>query len=108
MMDRTKTIPVIGWFVKACNVASDIQAYRFCKKIYKFVFLTQDYDRKELEKFWHEYSEVNQENVRGFVQEFERTEFQSISNEQVYSALKAHKLDIGSLEGDIYTKKCLK
>lgn len=55
-------VPVIGWFVKACNVASDIQAYRFCKKIYKFVFLTQDYDRKELEKFWHEYSEVNQEN----------------------------------------------
>lgn len=48
------------------------------------------------------------ENVRGFVQEFERTEFQSISNEQVYSALKAHKLDIGSLEGDIYTKKCSK
>lgn len=55
-------IPVIGWFVKACNVASDIHSYRFCKKIYKFVFLTQNYDREELNKFWHEYSEANQEN----------------------------------------------
>ena len=55
-------VPVIGWFVKACNVAYDIQAYRFCKKIYKFVFLTQNYDREELNKFWHEYSEANQEN----------------------------------------------
>lgn len=48
------------------------------------------------------------ENVRGFVQEFERTEFQSLSNEQVYSALKVHKLDIGSLEGDTYLRKCSK
>ena len=55
-------VPVIGWFVKACNVASDFQAYRFCKKIYKFVFLTQNYDREELNKFWHEYSSANQEN----------------------------------------------
>lgn len=55
-------IPVIGWFAKACNVASDIQAYRFCKKIYKFVFLTQKCDREDLNKFWHEYSDANQEN----------------------------------------------
>ena len=47
-------------------------------------------------------------NVRGFVQEFERTDFQSISNEQVLAALKAHKLDIGSIEGDTYMKKCSK
>ena len=55
-------VPVIGWFVKVCNVASDIQAYRLCKKIYKFVFLTQEFDKVELNKFWHEYSVVNQEN----------------------------------------------
>lgn len=55
-------VPVIGWFVKACNVASDIQSYRFCKKIYRFVFLTQQYDREELDKFWHEYSVANKEN----------------------------------------------
>ncbi len=47
-------------------------------------------------------------NVRGFVQEFERTDFQSISNEQVQNALKAYKLDIKSLEGDTYLKKCSK
>lgn len=47
-------------------------------------------------------------NVRGFVQEFERTDFQSISNEQVQTALKTHKLDISSLEGNIYMKKCHK
>lgn len=55
-------VPVLGWFVKACNVASDIQAYRFCKKIYKFVFLTQKYDRDELNKFWREYAIANKEN----------------------------------------------
>ena len=55
-------VPVIGWFVKACNVASDIQAYRFCKKIYRFVFLTQEYDREKLDKFWQEYSAANQED----------------------------------------------
>lgn len=55
-------VPVFGLFVKACNVISDIQAYRFCKKIYRFVFLTQEYDREELNKFWHEYSTSNQEN----------------------------------------------
>ena len=55
-------VPVFGFFVKACNVVSDIQTYRFCKKIYKFVFLTQEYDREELDKFWHEYSAANQEN----------------------------------------------
>lgn len=55
-------VPVFGLFVKACNVVSDIQAYRFCKKIYKFVFLTQEYDREELDKFWHEYSAANLEN----------------------------------------------
>lgn len=55
-------VPVIGWFVKVCNVASDIQAYRFCKKIYRFIFLTQEYDIKELNKFWHEYSAANEEN----------------------------------------------
>lgn len=47
-------------------------------------------------------------NVRGFVQEFERTDFQSISNEQVQNALNAYKLDIKSLEGDTYLKKCSK
>lgn len=47
-------------------------------------------------------------NVRGFVQEFERTDFQSISNAQVQAALIAHKLDINSLEGDTYLKKCSK
>ena len=47
-------------------------------------------------------------NVRGFVQEFERTDFQSISNAQVQAALTAHKLDIRSLEGDTYLKKCSK
>ena len=55
-------VPVFGLFVKACNVVSDIQAYRLCKKIYKFVFLTQEYDREELDKFWHEYSAANLEN----------------------------------------------
>ena len=48
------------------------------------------------------------DNVRGFVQEFERTDFQSISKEQVQAALKAHKLDISSLEGNVYMKKCHK
>lgn len=47
-------------------------------------------------------------NVRGFVQEFERTDFLSISNEQVQSALKAHKLNISSLEGNVYMMKCHK
>ena len=48
------------------------------------------------------------DNVRGFVQEFERTAFSSITQDQVISALKAHKLDIKSLEGDTYIKKCYK
>ena len=47
-------------------------------------------------------------NVRGFVQEFERTDFQSISNAQVQAALTAHKLDIKSIEGDTYFEKCSK
>jgi len=47
-------------------------------------------------------------NVRGFVQEFERTDFSSLSSEEVHSALKAHKLDLPSLEGDTYMKKCTK
>lgn len=47
-------------------------------------------------------------NVRSFVQEFERTDFQSISNAQVQAALTAHKLDIKSLEGDSYLKRCSK
>ena len=47
-------------------------------------------------------------NVRGFVQEFERTDFQSISSAQVQAALTTHKLDIKSLEGDTYLKKCSK
>lgn len=47
-------------------------------------------------------------NVRGFVQEFERTDFQSISSAQVQAALTAHKLDIKSFEGDTYIKKCSK
>ncbi len=55
-------VPVFGFFVKACNVVSDIQAYRFCKKIYRFVFLTQDFDRAKMDTFWHEYATVNKEN----------------------------------------------
>ena len=47
-------------------------------------------------------------NVRGFVQEFERTDFQSISSAQVQAVLTTHKLDIKSLEGDTYLKKCSK
>ena len=55
-------MPVFGLFVKACNVLSDIQAYRFCKKIYKFLFYTQDFDRKTMNSFWEEYSVANKEN----------------------------------------------
>lgn len=47
-------------------------------------------------------------NIRGFVQEFERTDFQSISKDQVVDALKVHKLDISSLESNTYLKKCSK
>ncbi len=47
-------------------------------------------------------------NVRGFVQEFERTDFLSISKSQVQAALIAHKLDVKSLEGDTYLKRCSK
>ena len=55
-------VPVFGYFVKVCNVISDIQAYRFCKKIYKFLFLTQDYDRKKMESFGKDYTAANGEN----------------------------------------------
>ena len=55
-------VPVFGYFVKACNVLSDIQAYRFCKKIYKFLFFTQNYDRAKLDAFWREYAFENKEN----------------------------------------------
>ena len=47
-------------------------------------------------------------NVRGFVQEFERIDFHSMSKEQVQNALDAYKLDLKSLEGDTYLKKCSK
>lgn len=55
-------VPVFGLFAKACNVISDIQAYRFCKKIYKFLFYTQNYNRKAMNSFWEEYSAANKEN----------------------------------------------
>lgn len=55
-------VPVFGLFAKACNVISDIQAYRFCKKIYKFLFYTQNYNRKAMNSFWEEYSSANKEN----------------------------------------------
>lgn len=55
-------VPVFGLFAKACNVISDIQAYRFCKKIYKFLFYAQNYDRKAMNSFWEEYSAANKEN----------------------------------------------
>jgi len=47
-------------------------------------------------------------NVRGFVQEFERIDFHSISKEQVQNALNAYNLGIKSLEGDTYLKRCSK
>ena len=46
--------------------------------------------------------------IESFVQEFERTDFQSISSAQVQAALTTHKLDLKSLEGDTYLKKCSK
>lgn len=46
------------------------------------------------------------DNVRGFVQEFERSNFASISKEMVLAALKSNKLDYTSLEGTSYLKKC--
>ena len=55
-------VPVFGLLAKACNVISDIQVYRFCKKIYKFLFYTQNYNRKAMNSFWEEYSAANKEN----------------------------------------------
>lgn len=55
-------VPVFGLFVKGCNVFSDIQTYRLCKKIYKYLFLTQDYDRVKMDAFWYEYTTANKEN----------------------------------------------
>lgn len=55
-------VPVFGLFVKACNVVSDIQVYRFCKKIFRFVFLTQNCDKEKINAFWKEYATANQEN----------------------------------------------
>lgn len=57
-------------------------------------------NREALEKF--------KDNIRGFVQEFERIDFASISNDIVLSALKSNKLDYASLEGPNYLKKCSK
>ena len=57
-------------------------------------------NRESLEKF--------KDNIRGFVQEFERINFASINNDIVLSALKSNKLDYASLEGTAYLKKCSK
>lgn len=48
------------------------------------------------------------DNVRGFVQEFERIDFSSISHDVVMAALQSNKLDIASLESMTYLKKCSK
>ena len=48
------------------------------------------------------------DNIRSFLQEFERIDFSSISNDFVLSALKSNKLDYVSLESSTYLKKCSK
>lgn len=69
-------------------------------KLANIAFDVYSLNREGLEKL--------KNNVRGFVQEFERTSLPSITKDQVITALEVHKLDIKSLEGDIYLKKCSK
>ena len=95
----------IAWFKN--NYGAD--------EVVKFVFMHRVTNISKLANIDFDIYSINREaleklkdNVRGFVQEFERSDFASISKDMVLTALKANKLDYISLEGSTYLKKCIK
>lgn len=95
----------IAWFKN--NYGAD--------EVVKFVFMHPVTNISKLANIDFDIYSINREaleklkdNVRGFVQEFERSDFASISKDMVLTALKANKLDYISLEGSTYLKKCIK
>lgn len=95
----------IAWFKN--NYGTD--------EVVKFVFLHPVSNISKLANIDFDIYSINREaleklkdNVRGFVQEFERSDFASISKDMILPALKANKLDYTSLEGSTYLKKCTK
>ncbi len=94
-----------GWFID--HYGKD--------ELVKYIFVHPAVNVSKLANLAFEVYALNREgleklkgSVRGFVQEFERIAFPSITQDVVLNALKAHKLDMKSLEGDIYLKKCYK
>lgn len=55
-------LPILGHFVEGTKFIEDFRNQRFIKKIYRFLFQTYKFDRKQIDQFFEEYSQASCEN----------------------------------------------
>ena len=55
-------IPILKWVVKPQEAIQDLCNLRFCKKLYRFLYFTSRYSKKQITDFFDEYASANHEN----------------------------------------------